>query len=183
MLQSDQLLVQAAQSGDPDALAEIYNRHYASIYAYIYYRVGDQRVAEDLSSDVFVRMVDRIHSFQSGERPILAWLFTIAHNLVVDYYRRNPAARSLPMEEQLPTQTEDGPERLAGQHLSRALLLQAMNDLTEAQRQVVFLRFFEGRNQVEVAQILHKEVADIKSLQARALAALRRILVRQEVQP
>jgi len=180
MLHSDQLLVQAAKSGNTDALAEIYDRHYASIYAYIYYRVSDQLVAEDLSSDVFVRMVDRIRDFQTSDRPILAWLFTIAHNLVVDYYRRNPSARNLPIGERLPTNPEDAPELIAGQHLSRASLLAAMNELTEAQRQVVFLRFFEGRNHVEVAQILNKEVADIKSLQARALAALRRILIKQE---
>ncbi|HHH41505.1 MAG TPA: hypothetical protein ENK56_05825, partial [Chloroflexi bacterium] len=70
-------LVRRAQQGDPEAFAELYERYQPTIYTYIFYRVGDAEAAEDLTADVFVRLVEKIHTFQVQDRPLLSWLYTI----------------------------------------------------------------------------------------------------------
>jgi len=168
-------LIQRAQQGDPAAFAEIYDRHQPVIYRYIYYRVGDTATAEDLTSEVFVRMVEKIDAFTYRGRPILAWLYTIARNLVIDYRRRAGQAIMLSLDEQLVAESDDV-ELAAERGLTQRRLAVALARLTEDQRRVILLKFIEGLNNTEVARVLDKPVGAVKSLQHRALAALRRIL-------
>ena len=86
-------LVQRAKGGDPDAFAEIYDRCQPAIYRYIYYQVNDVATAEDLTGEVFVRLVEKIDRFTYRGRPLLAWLYTIARNLITDHRRRSGDGR------------------------------------------------------------------------------------------
>lgn len=173
--QQDVILEQLAQQGSPTIMVEIYERHYRAIYTYFYCRLGDRQTAEDLTADVFVRMVDKIHTFVPDGKPLLAWLYTIAAHRLVDYYRRNGQARWVLLSEN--TQASDGdPVQQAHSHLVQTDIGRALTRLTEEQRQVIVLRFVEGRSSAEVAKLLGKNAGTIKALQHRALAALRRWL-------
>jgi RNA polymerase sigma-70 factor (ECF subfamily) len=86
-------LVKQAQAGDEAAFVALYQQNQPSVYTYIYYRVGEQMTAEDLTAEVFVRLVSKIHKFKPGKRPILAWLYTIAGNLVTRAGSRQPRPR------------------------------------------------------------------------------------------
>jgi RNA polymerase sigma-70 factor (ECF subfamily) len=168
-------LIQRAKAGDPTAFAEIYDRHQPAIYRYIFYRVGDVTTAEDLTGEVFVRLLERIDTFTSRGRPLLAWLYTIARNLLTDHWRQAGSTTPLPPHEQLEAEGDD-PVQMVEQELAQRRLAAALAHLTEDQRQVIILKFIEGFNNAEAAQILDKSVGAVKSLQHRALAALRRIL-------
>jgi RNA polymerase sigma-70 factor (ECF subfamily) len=173
-------LIQRAKAGDPDAFAELYDRHQPTIYRYISFRVGSAAVAEDLTSEVFVRLVEKIDQFTYRGRPLLAWLYTIAYNLVADHHRRKGRAEMLPLDEHLVADAPD-PEKAAGLTLKQQRLGAAMEQLTEGQRQVILLKFFEGLDNKTVAQILGKTVGAVKSLQHRGLGALERIFERNDV--
>jgi len=168
-------LIQRAKKGDPAAFAEIYDRHQPAVYRYIYYRVSDVATAEDLTSDVFVRLVEKIDRFTYRGRPLLAWLYTIARNLITDHHRRGGQATILTLDEQLVAESGDL-EQAAERGLAQRRLAAALPHLTKDQQQVIILKFIEGLDNAEVAQILGKPVGAVKSLQHRALAALRRIL-------
>jgi RNA polymerase sigma-70 factor (ECF subfamily) len=179
MSKDEATLIQRAKEGDPAAFAEIYDRHQPAIYRYILYRVGDAAIAEDLTSEVFVRLVDRIEDFTYQGRPLLAWLYTIAHNLVTDYYRSTERATMIPLDEHLVADVT-GPEDATGHTLAQQRLVAAIDQLTEDQRQVILLKFFEGLDNETVARLLGKSCGAVKALQHRALAALWRILESNE---
>jgi len=168
-------LIQRAKAGDPAAFAEIYDQHQPAIYRYIFYRLGDAGVAEDLTSEVFVRLVERIDRFTYRGRPLLAWLYTIARNLITDHHRRVQRSPLLPLDEQVVADRPD-PEEAVMDTLIQHRLVAAMDKLTEDQRRVILLKFIEGLDNESVARILGKSVGAIKALQHRALAAMRRIL-------
>jgi len=177
MSRDEARLIQRAKEGDPAAFAEIYDQQQPAIYRYIFYRVGDVATAEDLTSEVFVRLVEKVDRFTYRGRPLLAWLYTIARNLVTDYRRRAGQAAMLPLDGQLVAEGGNM-EQAAERRLAQQRLAAALTHLTEDQRQVIILKFIEGLNNAEVAQMLGKSAGAVKSLQHRALAALRRILER-----
>ncbi len=175
MSEDEARLVQRAKEGDPAAFTEIYDRYQPLIYRYVLYRVGDVATAEDLTSEVFVRLVEKIDRFTYQGRPLLAWLYTIARNLVTDHHRQLGRTPTLPLDERLVAGTAD-PEEAAERALTQQKLTAAIAHLTEDQRQVILLRFIEGMDNETVARILGKRVGAVKALQHRALAALRRTL-------
>jgi RNA polymerase sigma-70 factor (ECF subfamily) len=172
-------LIRQAKRRDPAAFAEIYERCQPAIYRYIFYQVGDTATAEDLTSEVFVRLVEKIDRFTYRGRPLLAWLYTIARNLVTDHRRRASKSQPLPLDRQLPADMVDVEERLQDKLTQRRLIV-AITHLTEDQRQVILLRFVEGLDNATTADILGKSVNATKALQHRALASLRRTLEQDE---
>lgn len=169
-------LIMRAQCGEQDALVELYERCQPSVFTYVYYRVGDQETAEDLSAEVFTRMVGKLRQFTPGERPLLAWLYTIARHLVADHYRSRPSAGELPLEDDLAADEASFTARVAEHRLTLKCLQKALSLLTEDQRQVILLKFVEDHSNLEVAEIMWKNAGSVKSLQHRALAALHRIM-------
>lgn len=157
----------------------LYEQNQPSVYTYIYYRVGERMTAEDLTAEVFVRLVGKIHKFKPGKRPILAWLYTIAGNLVTDYYRRNGSSTIVPLSETVHSNGHS-PAHVVEKSQEQQRLVAAMAQLTEEQRQVVLLKFVERRSNLETAAILGKTEGAVKALQHRALAALRRVLEKDE---
>jgi len=173
-------LIRRAKQGDPTAFAEIYDQHQPAIYRYIYYRLGDTATTEDLTSQVFVRMVEKIDTFTYRGQSILAWLYTIARNLIIDHRRRAGQVTMLPLDERLAANGNDV-ERATERALARRRLTAALAHLTQDQRQVILLKFIEDMNNEQVAHVLDKSVGAVKSLQHRALAALRRVLERNGI--
>lgn len=176
----DTQLVELAQNGDTHALAALHDRHWQAIFTYVYYRVIDRSMAEDLTSDVFVRMVEAIDRYQDRGKTILPWLYTIARNIIIDHYRRNGKEPSvISLEESLVTD-HGNPEETVNARFDTDCLKKAIKHLTERQSQVIIGKFIEGRSNREVAELIDRSEGAVKSLQHRALAALRRVIEKEE---
>jgi RNA polymerase sigma-70 factor, ECF subfamily len=172
-------LIQRARQGDQRALVDIYERYQPSVFTYVFYRVGDQETAEDLTSEVFTRMLTNLPRYQSRGKPILAWLYTIARNLVIDHYRQNNNTRHVPLEEHIVDSEKSHPVQAAEKNLAHECLRRALKHLTEEQRQVIMLKFIESREISELVDILGKNERAIRSLQHRALVALHRMMKKE----
>lgn len=171
---SDEWLAEAARALNEDAWAEIYRRHVQQVYAYIFYRLGDQHTAEDLAADVFVKAIGGIKGYSYRGTPLLAWLYRIAHNVTADY-RKALARRSQHQLAEAPEEIEERQDVL--QELDdRSDMMSAIRALTEDQQQVVILRFYHGMSNAEVSMIMGKPEGAVKALQTRALRSLRRLL-------
>jgi len=168
-------LIQRAKAYDPDALSTIYERYYQGIYRYVYYRVGDSALAEDLTGDIFVKMLHGIGSYNIQGVPFSAWLYRIARNRIIDHLRRQPEKVDLSLEEARVETIASG-EAMLENTLRRDELLKAVQVLTDEQRQVIILKFIEDLDNATIAAILHKTEGAVKSLQHRALDTLRHYL-------
>jgi RNA polymerase sigma-70 factor, ECF subfamily len=170
-------LVLYAQDGDEGAFVALYERYQPAIFAYIGFRVRNCDVVEDLCSEVFVRMVDKINTFREMDRPFLAWLYTIAHNLVVDYKRKRVLLTWLPFNDDLENQAQNCID-IEADTLDHHAIRKAIQSLPETQQQIIFLKFVEGCNNAEAAMLMNKTEGAVKSLQHRALGALRELMER-----
>ena len=173
-------LLKRAKAYDTAALAELYDRYAPKMYAYIYRRVSDAALAEDLTSELFVRVLRAIKNENAWRDSFTSWLYRIAHNLVVDHYRRRPPVAPLPLSESL-MDRGDTPAVRAEHALAQESLLSAIRCLTPAQQEMLALRFGEGLTARETAQVMQKTTGAVEALQHRATAALRRILMGERV--
>jgi RNA polymerase sigma-70 factor (ECF subfamily) len=170
-------LLERASRAEPAALGAVYDQYADRIYAYIYRRVGQAEVAEDLTGQVFMRMLEAIRRGQGWRSSFSGWLYRIAHNLVIDYYRRRGRVTLIDIDEATPIRaTEGDPVRSTESLLNREQLRAALFQLTEEQAQVITLRFMEERSIAEVADLMDKTEGAIKALQYRAVLALRRVM-------
>jgi len=175
---NERTLLERAKRYDEAALGKLYDQYAPRIYAYIYRRVGNAHLAEDLTGDVFVRVIQAVQAERFWHTSFQAWLYRIAHNLVVDHYRRQPPATELELDERL-VAAEDDPVSAVTARLSRQSLCAVISRLTPDQQQVLALRFGEEMKAREVAEVMGKSVGAIEALQHRALAALRRVMERE----
>ncbi|HEY5668871.1 MAG TPA: sigma-70 family RNA polymerase sigma factor [Anaerolineales bacterium] len=169
-----------AQQGDSATISDLYDRYRLSVYRYLYYKVGDLHAAEDLTSEVFLRMIRSLNSYRPQNSSFEAWLFQIARNLAIDHYRQKNTRGHLSLEEHMIHDTDD-PDQKYDRSLTSDLLLKALSRLSEVQRDVIVLRFVNGLPITQVAQTLHKSEDAVKGLQRRALGSLREILTEWEV--
>jgi len=172
-------LVARAQEGDRDALEELYLLHFDRIYSYLHVSVGNRHDAEDLTTQTFLKMLEKIGSFKWQSAPFSAWLFRIAHNLAMDHFR---ARRRWQPEEEVPEPVGDAEvsaEFEAMQTIGRESMLQLIERLSPEQQQVLTLKFVFSFANADVATILGKTEGAIKSLQHRALASLQKQIQRE----
>jgi RNA polymerase sigma-70 factor (ECF subfamily) len=165
-------LIERARQGDADAFARLYRANVQAIYRYIYHRVNDTHLAEDLTGDVFVRALKGMAAYQERGKPFVAWLYRIAHARVVDYYRqtsRRPVESDIEAE---PIPVGADMDRSLLRRQAARVLREAIARLTDEQQQVIVLRFIEGHSLETTAQIMGKNANAIKALQHRALRAL-----------
>ena len=172
-------LLTRAREYDQAAIAEIYDRYSLRIYNYIYHRLGNAHLAEDLTANVFLRMLEAIRSSRAWQTSFSGWLYRIAHNLVVDYFRAGQQDE-VPLEE-WPIPSREHPADIAERSLTQQRLRSAVGQLTGEQNVVITLKFLEGMSNAEVARVLGKSEGAVKSLQFRALASLRRIMDGEEL--
>jgi len=172
-------LIERAKRYNRKAISELYKRHVQSIYRYIYYRVGDVNVAEDLTADVFLKALEGLEGFTYRGIPFSAWLYRIAHARVMDHFRKQARRELLPLDERLAATGKDLQATVEAQLYHEELQL-AVAQLTTDQQQVIILKFVEGLSNAEVARILGKSEGAVKSLQHRALSSLQRIMRREE---
>ncbi len=168
-------LVQRAQRHDEPAIAALYETYYPKIYNYAFMQMGDIHAAEDLASDVMLKMIESLHKYTFRGLPFGAWVFRIARNRLIDLHRRRKRRGEVDLSETIAA-TLASPQALAERALERGQLQVALKHLTDEQRQVIVLKFIEGFDNRSVGKIMGRSEGAIKSLQHRALGALRRVL-------
>jgi RNA polymerase sigma-70 factor (ECF subfamily) len=171
-------LVEQAQQGKREALEELYLLHFDRIYSYLHMNVGNRHDAEDLTTQVFVKMLESIGKFRWRSAPFSAWLFRIAHNLAMDHFRANK--RWQPEEEVPEPDPGEGSaaEQEALESIGRQSMLELIQKLSHEQQQVLTLKFVFNFSNGEAATILDKSEGAVKSLQHRALASLQKQVTR-----
>jgi RNA polymerase sigma-70 factor, ECF subfamily len=175
-------LLAQAQRGDSAAYDKLYSLYADKIFRYLFARLGQREIAEDLTADVFVRLIQVLPRYKvSSARPVAsfsAWLYRIAGNLLTDHYRRQQHRRHLDLAEQVEQSSGNpGPDHCAVVSEEGQLLAAAITDLATEQQLVVLYRFAEQLSVQEVAELMGKTAGAVKALQFRALANLRRILL------
>ncbi len=181
-LEDDLKLVTQAQSGDIEAVGELFDKHYRSMFYYFYARVGQRQQAEDLAGELFTRMVHHLPSFQPTGVPFRAWLFRIAYNLTMDHFRVGNG-KELASLEQASTvvQPEQSPVRQVEQQMTRDTLHATLETLVPDQRQVIILRFLVGLSLQETADVMERTLSAVKAMQHRGLKTMRASLAQVEL--
>ena len=176
-MQDEESLVHRAQQRDEEAFAQLYEEYFDKIYRYVTLRVGNQMEAEDITQQVFVKTLQSISSFRWKGIPFSAWLFRIAHNQVVDYFRKKSKRITEPLDSSLASSDSD-PQLLTEQSLDIKQLVLATKQLTKAQSEVISLRFAGELSVSQVAEVMGKSQGAVKALQHSAIIALRKTLSR-----
>jgi RNA polymerase sigma-70 factor (ECF subfamily) len=172
-------LVRAAQAGDGEAFGELYDRYVDVVHRYIGYRVNNHALAEDLTSETFLRALRRIESFTWQGRDFGAWLVTIARNLITDHFKSSRYKlehSTADLIEAGADRGHDGPEGEVLAGITNSALLNAVKQLNPDQQECIVLRFLQGMSVAETAAVLGKNEGAVKALQYRAVKALGRLL-------
>ena len=171
-------LVRRAQQGHSEAFAGLYEAYYDKIYRYVMFKTGDTLEAEDLTEEVFLRMLESIGSFKWQGYPFTSWLFRIAHNLVIDYYRKAGRQKKTSLDDAMRVVGSDGVDvdRKLDIELSIKEVKDAMGGLTQLQQEVLSLRFAGGLSVAETAEAMGKKENAVKALQHAAIKKLRTLL-------
>ena len=173
-------LVVAAQAGDVEAFGRLYDRYVDVVYRFIYYRLGDRAHAEDLTSETFMRALRRLHSLQNQGRDPAAWFVTIARNLVLDHVKSARYRLEVTVEDAYEpahlAPASDSAETTVLTALTNARLIEAVQNLSDEQRECVVLRFLHGFSVAETAAVMGKNDGSIKALQHRAVRRLHAML-------
>jgi RNA polymerase sigma-70 factor (ECF subfamily) len=171
-------IVRRAQAGDQSAFAELYERHYDQIFRYISFKCGNRLEAEDLTGEVFLKMLESIHKFKFQGFPFTSWLYRIAHNLVVDNFRRKGRKPTVPLDKVLNFSggADSDMENQVQLSWSMREVVEAMDNLTGLQREVITLRFVAGLSIAETANAVGRKENAVKALQHAGIRKLRHVL-------
>lgn len=164
-------LVLKAQSGDTEAFSKIYDEYFSHIYRYVYYRANKEEV-DDLVAKVFMKGWDNLGKYKFKGASFGAWLFKIAHNLVVDQYRVHRSLEEIPADLADERASVD-PRRVTDNSLNQVVLKKALWSLKEVYRNVVVLKFINGFSNQEIAEIMKRNEGNVRILQFRALKELK----------
>ncbi len=176
-LQDEASLVQRAQKQDHQAFTQLYEAYFDKIYRYVSFRVRNDMEAEDMTQQVFMKVLNSISSYKSQGVPFSSWVYRIAHNLVVDFMRQQNKKATVDIEGlQLISPAEDTQSVLEKQ-ADVAAVKEASRQLTASQQEVLSLRFAGELSISECAKIMGKSEGAIKALQHSAVQALRKALV------
>ncbi len=173
-LEYEQRLVDLAKSGNGEAFAQLYEAYFDRVYRFIFFRVTDEQIAEDLASQVFLKAWEHLHRYHP-KGPFLAWLYAIARNTVIDNYRTRKQTVSLDEAAPVPSQEEKLDDRLQLEFDVKSLQA-AMRRLTQEQQEVITLKFIADYDTAQIARQMGKSEGAIRALQMRALQALARVM-------
>ncbi len=169
-------IVARAQAGEQAAFGALYEMYYDQIYRYLSFKCGSRSEAEDLASDVFLKMVESIGSFEFRGFPFTSWLYRIAHNAVVDNFRRKGRRPTVPLDD-MPNSvigaTHSDMEHQVQIGWEMENVLEAMDGLTDLQREVITLRFAASLSIAETARTVGRSQNAVKALQHSGIRKLR----------
>ena len=165
-------LVRLSQQGDTEMFARLYQAYLDRIYHYVFFRVADDQLAEDITSQIFLKVWEKLDTYQPGQSPFLAWIYRIARNTVIDHYRAKKVAISI--DDARPAELshyDDVEEKLESQIQSQKLRA-ALRELTKEPQQVLLLKFVDGMTTPQIAKQLKKQEGAVRALQMRGLQGL-----------
>lgn len=175
----EQLIEQAKT--DPEAFGRLYELYVEKIYNYIYYRLGNHHDAEDLTAKVFYRALNHIAHYNHKGVPFAAWLYRIAHNLVVNWHRDHSRRQMVGLENlDLSGDKQESPHHAAEQTNERELLLAAIQHLPRERQELLMLKFVERMSNAEIGRVLGRSEGAVKSLYHRTLVSLKELLAEHE---
>ena len=168
-------LVQSAKKGDPLSFGKLYDLFYTKIFRYVAYKVGNREDAEDITAEVFIRMLKSINSFSFQGHPFSSWLFRIARNMVVDYFRKNSRRKTAPLETAGTIQETESLEidYQLDLDIKMSNISESIKTLTDLQQEVISLRFAGGLSIKETASAVGRKENAVKALQHSAIKKLR----------
>jgi RNA polymerase sigma-70 factor (ECF subfamily) len=176
-MSSDEIALVERAKTDPVAFGILYERYVNKIYNYVYYRIGNQHDAEDLTARTFYRALDHMERYVDQGAPFSAWLYRIAHNLVANWHRDQSRRKIISLEDiKLSVQRRQGPDQMAEQHEEKDELLAAIRRLPPDRQQLLILKFVEGMSNAEIGKVMDRSEGAIKSLYHRTLLSLREML-------
>jgi RNA polymerase sigma-70 factor (ECF subfamily) len=170
-IQHESQLVAQAKSGDKEAVSALYAAYAQSIFQYVSFRVDSRMTAEDLTAEVFLRMVRGISTFEDRGLPFGAWLFRIAGNLIIEHFRQDKRVTFTVLSDDERGDDSESFRRVENEE-DRQRLMAALSLLPQEYQDVLILRFMQSLSHSEVAAILGKSDVAIRSIQHRALKAL-----------
>lgn len=170
-------LVDLAKDGDAEAFGQLYDHYSQGIFRFVYYRVGSRQLAEDLTSETFVRGLRSIQRFSWQGKDFGAWLTTIARNLIADHFKSSRSRLEV-VTEVVPegTTTVSSPEQDVLSLISNELLYTAVNQLPKEQRDCILMRFIQGLSIAQTAAALDRSEGAVKQLQLRAIRGLSKLV-------
>lgn len=172
----DDYLVQQAVEHDRAAFGSLYDKYIDRVYKHVYYKISNQAEAEDITQETFIRAWQAIGGYKKTGAPFVAWLITIARNLIIDHYRTNK--RFVPLEEGigLKNHPDTNPEVIAETNMNSSVVRNAILQLKEEKQKVVMMRFIDGFSYNEIAQAMNKTEGAVRVILFRALNDLKNIL-------
>ena len=173
-------LLQRARQLEESALATIFDTYYQPLYRYLYHHLGHAPTAEDLTAEVFRRFLDAVHKGRGPTENLQAWLYRVAHNLLVDELRRRELREAEPLEENWPSLLMDVSVQ-AQQAQLQQVIRRALRFLSPKQQAVLVLHYLEDMEYAEIARALQLSEGAVRALQQRGLRALQRYLKRRGV--
>jgi RNA polymerase sigma-70 factor (ECF subfamily) len=173
-------LVEQARAGDPEAFAKLYDAYVERVTRYIYFRVSEERDTEDLVSQVFLKAWEHLDRYKNGSSPFIAWLYTIARNLVIDHYRTKKD--NLPLEEAIAFPSDlELPDEEAQIHFDLEAMRDSLQALSKDQQQVLILKYIAGLPNEDIAKIMGKQEGTVRGLQMRGLQTLAKHMKAKEL--
>jgi RNA polymerase sigma-70 factor, ECF subfamily len=179
-LPEEACLVDQAKSGEPEAFAKLYDAYVERVSRYIFFRVSEDGDMEDLVSQVFLKAWENLDRYKVGRSPFIAWLYTIARNLVIDHYRTKK--KTLPLDEvrALPSDMEL-PDEEVQMHFDLDAMRDSLQILSKDQQQVLILKYIVGLPNESIAKIMNKQEGTIRGLQMRGLQTLAKHMREKEM--
>ena len=156
-------------------IAGLFEEYYDKVVRYIYIRISDQPEAEDLAGEVFLKALKSMGSYRGSAEQLRFWIFKIARNIIIDHYRKMSKRKTVNLDD-VEIADSTNVEEMAEQRLQIGELTKAMKQLTEAQREVIGLRFFAGLSSAETAQVMGKSSGAVREMQCDAIQRLRKLM-------
>ncbi|CAN5312068.1 hypothetical protein BH09ACT12_BH09ACT12_18940 [soil metagenome] len=170
-------LVELARGGDTDAFGLLYDHYHVSVYRFLFYRTRSAPLAEDLTSETFFRALRNMKNFRWQGKDFGAWLMTIARNLATDHFKAGRTRLELTTEDMGDHDAAtEGPEAAVLAGLTNELLLEALTELPDEQRDCLVMRFLQGMSIAETAEVLGRSDGAVKQLQLRGVRNLAKLM-------
>ena len=173
---SKQQEIKGLQKLDPQVISAVYDRYFPGVYRYVFYRLGDQQVAEDISSDVFVRLLEAVKAKRAPDSSLKGWLITTASYVVADHLRNKYRRPTEVLQEKMVDDFASSVTDEVDHRQKTDAVRKAFTQLTLEQQHVLSLRFGDGYSLEETASLMNKKVNAVKALQFRAVASLQRLI-------
>ncbi len=167
--------VEKACQGDAEAFGKIYDKYLDTIYRFVSFRVGRREDAEDITEQIFINMFGAIKRYTNNGLPFEAWIYRIARNKIIDFYRAQKKHVNLDDVVEIPDKTPT-PEDILQSNSSKEEVLRGLEKIPEQYKEIIILKFIEEKTNEEISGILEKPVTHVRVLQHRALQSLRKIL-------